>query len=176
MKLKVKNPFRETRLVIRVARGRLEERLLHTHGGGVKVEVADFHGKSHTEDYLDWKSNSENYFEWKPMAENQKVLHFNGRRALKSDAPNKASQNACQYALAAKKQVSCYGAMKPFYGTNRQRNSRIGCGYLTTSKGDSNSQVCVLLVARRDTSFACSQWRVNLVEVKELESKYDDYD
>ncbi|KAJ0052151.1 hypothetical protein Pint_01089 [Pistacia integerrima] len=67
------NPFHEAGPANRAARTGLEERLLHArdlNGGVVKIEVADFHGKLHTEDYLDFEASLENYFEWKPMAEN----------------------------------------------------------------------------------------------------------
>ncbi|CAL2272463.1 unnamed protein product [Prunus armeniaca] len=39
-------------------RGGLEERLvraLDLNGGGIKIEVVDFYGKMHVEDYLDWE-------------------------------------------------------------------------------------------------------------------------
>ncbi|KAJ0010647.1 hypothetical protein Pint_33372 [Pistacia integerrima] len=71
------NPFHEAGPVNRAVRSGLEERLLHAldlNSGGVKIEVVDFHGKLHMEDYLDFEASLENYFEWKPMAKNQKVL------------------------------------------------------------------------------------------------------
>ena len=67
------NPFYDAGAANGMARGGLEERLLHAldlNGGGIKVDVADFYGKVHAEDFLDWESSLENYFEWKPMAEN----------------------------------------------------------------------------------------------------------
>ena len=71
------NPFYDAGAANGTARGGLEERLLHAldlNGGGIKVDVADFYGKVHAEDFLDWESSLENYFEWKPMTENRKVL------------------------------------------------------------------------------------------------------
>lgn len=68
-------------------RGSMEERLvraLDLSGGGIKIEVADFFGKLHAEDYLDWEVSLENYFEWKPMAEDRKVLFV--KLKLKSTA------------------------------------------------------------------------------------------
>ncbi|KAJ0021768.1 hypothetical protein Pint_31982 [Pistacia integerrima] len=81
------NPFHEDGPTNRAARSGLEERLSHAldlNGGGVKIEVADFHGKLHTEDYLDFEASLENYFEWKPMVENRKVLIV--KRKLKDTA------------------------------------------------------------------------------------------
>ncbi|KAJ8752005.1 hypothetical protein K2173_001031 [Erythroxylum novogranatense] len=71
------NPFHVAGPAKNVVRGRLEERLvdaLELNGGGIRVEVAYFHGKMHVEDYLDWEASLETYFEWKPMAEARKVL------------------------------------------------------------------------------------------------------
>nr|CAD1817170.1 unnamed protein product [Ananas comosus var. bracteatus] len=71
------NPFHDSGTASNAVRGGLEERLLRAldlNGGGIKIEVADFHGKMHAEDYLDWEASIENYFEWKPMVENRKVL------------------------------------------------------------------------------------------------------
>ena len=62
------NPFHGVKHVDNLNRGGLEERLLHAlnlNGGGIKIEVADFFGKMHAEDYLDWEASLENYFEWK---------------------------------------------------------------------------------------------------------------
>nr|CAD1844163.1 unnamed protein product [Ananas comosus var. bracteatus] len=55
----------------------LEDRLvraLDLNGAGIKIEVADFFGQMHAEDYLDWEASLETYFEWKPMVEERKVL------------------------------------------------------------------------------------------------------
>ena len=67
------NPLHEAGPINQAARGGLAQRLLHAlhlHSGGIKVEVADLHGKLHAEDYLDWEANLNNYFEWKSMEEN----------------------------------------------------------------------------------------------------------
>lgn len=49
-------------------------RALDLNGAGIKIEVADFFGQMHAEDYLDWEASLETYFEWKPMVEERKVL------------------------------------------------------------------------------------------------------
>ncbi|EOY18988.1 DNA/RNA polymerases superfamily protein isoform 2 [Theobroma cacao] len=71
------NPFHEDVPVNQAARVGLKGRLLYAldlNGGGIRIEVIDFHEKFHAEEYLDWEASLENYFEWKPMAENRKVL------------------------------------------------------------------------------------------------------
>ena len=81
------NPFHDAGALNRRARGGLEDRLLNAldlNGGGIKIEVADFYGKTHSEDYLDWEASLENYFEWKTMAEPRKVLFV--KLKLKSTA------------------------------------------------------------------------------------------
>lgn len=55
----------------------LEERLvraLDLNGAGIKIEVADFFGQMHAEDYLDWGASLETYFEWKPIVEERRIL------------------------------------------------------------------------------------------------------
>lgn len=40
----------------------------------MKVEVAEFYGDMHAEDYLDWEANVEySFFEWKEMSDERKV-------------------------------------------------------------------------------------------------------
>ncbi|XP_017984076.1 PREDICTED: uncharacterized protein LOC18586628 [Theobroma cacao] len=71
------NPFHEDVPVNQAARVGLKGRLLYAldlNGGGIRIEVIDFHEKFHAEEYLDWEASLKNYFEWKPMAENRKVL------------------------------------------------------------------------------------------------------
>ncbi|MBA0790178.1 hypothetical protein Gohar_014843 [Gossypium harknessii] len=38
-----------------------------------KIEVANFLGKMHVENYFDWEASLENYFEWKPLVEARKL-------------------------------------------------------------------------------------------------------
>ncbi|KAJ8763103.1 hypothetical protein K2173_023308 [Erythroxylum novogranatense] len=81
------NPFHATGPANNVVRGGLEERLVHTlelNGGGIRIEVVDFHRKMHVEDYLGWEASLETYFEWKPMYEARKVLFV--KLKLKSSA------------------------------------------------------------------------------------------
>ena len=69
------NPFHDARALDNAMRGTLEERLIHAlniNHDGIKIKVADFYRKMHTEDYLDWKASLKNYFEWKPMAKNRR--------------------------------------------------------------------------------------------------------
>jgi hypothetical protein len=47
---------------------------LDLNGGGVKIEVADFFGKMHVDDYSDWDASLETYFEWKPIIKDIKVM------------------------------------------------------------------------------------------------------
>ncbi|KAL5777403.1 hypothetical protein ACOSP7_010329 [Xanthoceras sorbifolium] len=70
------NPFHDAGRANNAVRGGLEDRLVRALdlNGGVKIEVADFSGKMHVEDYLDWEATLENYFEWKPMSAERKVL------------------------------------------------------------------------------------------------------
>ncbi|KAL5776736.1 hypothetical protein ACOSP7_009662 [Xanthoceras sorbifolium] len=71
------NPFHDAGHANNVVKGGLEDRLvraLDLNGGGVKIKVADFSGKMHVEDYLDWEATLENYFEWKPMSAERNVL------------------------------------------------------------------------------------------------------
>lgn len=47
------NPFHEVGIANQAAQGGLEEWLLHSldlNGAGIKIEVANFHGKLHAED------------------------------------------------------------------------------------------------------------------------------
>jgi hypothetical protein len=53
----------------------LEERLvraLDLSMVGVKVEVAEFYGDMHAEDYFDWEANVEYFFEWKQMSDERR--------------------------------------------------------------------------------------------------------
>ena len=71
------NPFHNAEPANQWAQRGLEEQLIRAldlNGGGIRIEVADFFGKLHAEDYLDWEASLENYFEWKPMTEARKVL------------------------------------------------------------------------------------------------------
>ncbi|EOY17149.1 DNA/RNA polymerases superfamily protein [Theobroma cacao] len=71
------NPFHEDGPANQAARVGLEGQLLHAldlNGGGIRIDVIDFHEKFHAEEYLNWEASLENYFEWKPMAKNRKVL------------------------------------------------------------------------------------------------------
>ncbi|KAF9587130.1 hypothetical protein IFM89_039647 [Coptis chinensis] len=57
--------------------GGLEDMLLHAlylNNEGTRVEVLEFFGKMHSEDYLECEATLQNYFDWKPMVEKQKVL------------------------------------------------------------------------------------------------------
>lgn len=36
---------------------------------GIKVDVPDFHGRLHPEDFLDWLSSVEKFFDWKELSE-----------------------------------------------------------------------------------------------------------
>ena len=36
---------------------------------GIKVDVPDFHGRLHSEDFLDWLSSVEKFFDWKELSE-----------------------------------------------------------------------------------------------------------
>ena len=50
------NPFHDVGLIHHLVGGGLEERLIHgldLNSGEIKIEVADFLGKLHVEDYLD---------------------------------------------------------------------------------------------------------------------------
>lgn len=44
-------------------------RVLDLNGGGIKIDIAEFFGKMHLEDYLDREASLETYFEWKPISE-----------------------------------------------------------------------------------------------------------
>ena len=61
----VDNPFHEVAGDgERPNRNGLEERLVRAldfSGGGIKIEVSDFYGQMHAEDYLDWEVSLENY-------------------------------------------------------------------------------------------------------------------
>nr|CAD1821732.1 unnamed protein product [Ananas comosus var. bracteatus] len=96
-----------------MVRGGLEEQLLHAldlNSGGIKIEVADFYGKMHAEDYLDWEASIENYFEWKPMAENRKVLFV--KLKLKGTALQWWKRVEEQRARQGKPKVSTWEQMK----------------------------------------------------------------
>lgn len=76
-------------------------RALDLNGGKLTIEVADFIGKMHAEDYLDWEASLENYFEWNPWLKRRncclsslywKVLHFNVGRELESKGLDKVSE------------------------------------------------------------------------------------
>lgn len=57
------NPFHGAEHMGHLDQGRLEDRLVHAldlHVGGIKIEIADFFGKMHAEDYLDWEASLEN--------------------------------------------------------------------------------------------------------------------
>ncbi|GAV90638.1 hypothetical protein CFOL_v3_34045, partial [Cephalotus follicularis] len=60
----------------RPKRSRLEERLVRAldFNSGIQIEVPDFHGKMHADDFFDWESSLENYYDWKPMSDDRKVL------------------------------------------------------------------------------------------------------
>ncbi|CAL8177990.1 unnamed protein product [Prunus armeniaca] len=94
-------------------RGGLEERLvraLDLNGGGIKIEVVDFYGKMHVEDYLDWEASLENYFEWKPMAEDRKVLFV--KLKLKSTALQWWKRVEEQRARQGKQKINTWDRMK----------------------------------------------------------------
>ena len=57
------NPFHDAKALNWRARGGLEDGLLNAVdlNGGIKIEVADFYGKTHAEDYSDWEANLKNY-------------------------------------------------------------------------------------------------------------------
>ena len=103
-KTNVNNPFHEAGNHGDGHLGGLEEQLvraLDLNGGGIKIEVVDFYGKMHVEDYLDWEASLENYFEWKPTAEDHKVLFVKLKlksialgRELKSNVFDKESRRS----------------------------------------------------------------------------------
>ena len=107
------NPFHEAGPANYAARGGLEQRLLHAidlNGGGIKLEVADFHGKLHAEDYLDWEANLDNYFEWKTLEENRKVLFV--KLKLKGTALQWWKRVEEQRARQGKPKISTWEHMK----------------------------------------------------------------
>ncbi|XP_021817152.1 uncharacterized protein LOC110759412 [Prunus avium] len=109
----VDNPFHEARNHADGHRGGLEERLvraLDLNGGGIKIEVVDFYGKMHVEDYLDWEASLENYFEWKPMAEDRKVLFV--KLKLKSTALQWWKRVEEQRARQGKQKINTWDRMK----------------------------------------------------------------
>ncbi|KAI5663008.1 hypothetical protein M9H77_22331 [Catharanthus roseus] len=72
-----RNPFHDPVVHEQPEHGRLEERLtkvLDLNTREVRIEISDFHGKMHAENFFDWEASLENYFEWEPMDDNQKLL------------------------------------------------------------------------------------------------------
>ena len=107
------NPFHNAGPANFAVRGRLEDRLLHAlelTGRGAKIQIDDFHGELHAEDYLDWEATIENYFEWKPMAEPRKVLFV--KLKLKSAALQWWKRVEEQRARQGKKKISSWEHMK----------------------------------------------------------------
>lgn len=47
---------------------------LNLSGGGIKIDVSNFFGQMHAEDYLDWEVSLETYLKWNPMVEDREVL------------------------------------------------------------------------------------------------------
>ncbi|KAF7119803.1 hypothetical protein RHSIM_Rhsim13G0121300 [Rhododendron simsii] len=107
------NPFHDAEHTGHLNRGGLEARLVHAlklNGGGIKIEVADFFGKMHAEDYLDWEASMENYFEWKPMTEEKKVLFV--KLKLKGAALQWWKRVEEQCARQGKHKISTWEIMK----------------------------------------------------------------